>query len=103
VFGEDGLVQSGIFSNGKLAVAFDFTNQASGFLSISGNYTKTADCIEFGERNEANNLHGKGIIISSFGTIYICYWNNGRFAPGNYLYIESDGDFSVGEYYMKDG
>jgi len=43
VFGEDGLVQSGIYSNDKLAVAFDFTNQASGFMSISGKYTKIDD------------------------------------------------------------
>ena len=57
----DGLVQSGIFSNGKLAVAFDFTNQASGFMSIGGKYTKTNFESTFGEHNDDDKLHGRGI------------------------------------------
>ena len=56
-----------------------------------------------GELNSNNNLHGKGICINSNGTIWIQYWNNGRVAPGNYIYIFSDGRFDVGEFYLKDG
>jgi len=75
VFGKDGLVQSGLFSDRKLVSAFDVTNQASGFLSISGNYTKDNKIVykkykhvydsTFGEHNQANKLHGRGIYIFS--------------------------------------
>ena len=56
----------------------------------------------FGERNEANNLHGRGIYFHPFGTITIGYWNHGEYAPGNYITIW-DGGVDVGECYLKDG
>ena len=50
--------------------------------------------------DDNNNLTGRGIGIDSFGTIRIGYFaNNGKYAPGNYIVIWSDGDFHVGEYY----
>ena len=77
MFGEDGLVQSGLFSDGKLAFAFDVTNKASGFMSISGKYTKTEEESSFGERNEDNKLHGRGIYIGPDEDINIGYFKNG--------------------------
>ena len=59
-------------------------------MGISGKYTKTKDESNFGERNEANNPHGRCIMIDSEG-FGIAYWNNGRFAPGNWIIINSDG------------
>jgi len=59
--------------------------------------------LAFGEFNEHNKLHGKGISIDSSGSIEIGYWNNGADAPGNFITIWSGGVFSVGEYYLKDG
>ncbi len=59
------------------------------------------DCI--GERNSENKLHGRGIKIYSFGRIHIGYWNNGEHAPGNFIWIDSDGEYRVGEMYFKDG
>ena len=105
MFGKNGLVQSGIFSKGKIAPAFDFTNHASSFLSISGKYTKLHDCIQFGDRNKADRLHGKGIVIrmNILDSIRIGYYNDGLSAPGNYLYIFSNGNLQVGEQYLKDG
>jgi len=57
----------------------------------------------FGELNSDNYLHGKGIRIFFFGDIEIGYWDNSECAPGNYLTICSDGEFRVGEVYLKDG
>ena len=56
-----------------------------------------------GELNSDNKLHGKGIYFYSGGEIGIGYYNNGVGAPGNYLTIYSDGEFKVGECYLKDG
>ncbi len=41
--------------------------------------------------------------IFSSGNIYICYWNNGDYADGKYIYIYTDGDFEVGERLTDDG
>ena len=122
MFGEDGLVQSGLFSDGKLAIAFNVTNQASGFMSINGEYTeqnkvaytKREEGFTFGEHIEqdelgkmlgsANNLHGKGIYIDYSGYVGIGYFDNGDDAPGNYIIIQRDGNnLDVGELYMKNG
>ena len=73
----------------------------SGFMSIRGNYTKT-DWIEFGERNEVNKLHGRGIRFWG-GEIYIGFWKNGVAAPGNEIHIRRYGNFHVGERYIKYG
>ncbi len=56
----------------------------------------------YGELNRIGP-HGKGIKIFKDGHIYIQYWNNEEPAPGNYIRIFSDGEFKVGEFYLKDG
>ena len=56
-----------------------------------------------GEMNSENKLRGRGVRIYPGGDISIQYWNNGDDAPGNYIYICSDGSFEVGERYMKYG
>ena len=48
-------------------------------------------------------FHGRGISITSRGYIHIRYFNNGFYAPGNYMNIFSDGEVDVGEYYKIDG
>ncbi len=65
--------------------------------------TSSSKCEKIGEHNSNNNLHGRGIYIHSSGFIYIGYWNNGEFAPGSYIHIFSDGEFRVGESYLKAG
>ena len=50
-----------------------------------------------------DNRHGRGINISSYGNICIGYWQNDDRAPGNYIEIDSDGEFRVGECYMQNG
>ncbi len=37
------------------------------------------------------------------GQIQIGYFKNGGFSPGNFIQILSEGDFRVGEYYLKNG
>jgi len=103
LFNKHGLAQSGLFCGRELLLAFDVPNQESGFMGISGKYTRDAGYYYFGEHNENNKLNGRGIGISSSDHILIQYWNNGRIAPGNYLTILSDGDVDVGECYLKDG
>ena len=56
----------------------------------------------YGELNVDGKEHGRGIRIWNYGTIIIGYYENGRCA-GNYIYIYSNGEFDVGEVYMKDG
>jgi len=56
-----------------------------------------------GEHNSNNKLHGRGINIWHGVTIFIQYWDNGAVAPGNYLYIQSNGDVNVGKVYLKKG
>ena len=102
LFDEDGLAQSGLFCGRELLLAFDVPNQESGFMGISGKYTGRFGDYNFGEHNEFDNLHGKGISISE-NCIAIGYYNDGYLAPGNYLKISSGGEFKVGECYLKDG
>ncbi len=45
------------------------------------------DTKTFGELNQHNKLHGRGIKIWPDGDIIIQYWNNGATAPGNYISI----------------
>ncbi len=60
----------------------------------------------FGEVNEHNDLHGRGICICN-GTISIGYYENGELSTGHYITInkwgDSWGEFRVGENYKKDG
>ena len=58
--------------------------------------------IQFGELNERNNLHGRGILITKLGTIRIGFYSDGKSAPGNYLSIWNNGDIYLGECYVKD-
>jgi hypothetical protein len=52
---------------------------------------------------ETKKPSGRGICIYPNGNIHIGYYNNGELAPGNDIYIFSDGGFIVGEVYLKDG
>ena len=62
-------------------------------------------------RNETNNYigevrqdgkeHGRGLTMHDDGHIYIRYWENGKVAPGSYIDIQSDGRFTVGEYFIN--
>ena len=56
-----------------------------------------------GGRNENNNLFGRGIVIYLCGDIFIGYFENGQFAPGNYTHFDNGGMFEMGEWYLKDG
>ena len=79
-------------------------NQENWFsLKIESNYLVMGAVRYFGERNEHNKPHGRGIGIYSTYFIRIGYFNNGGWAPGNYLTIWSDGQLDVGECYLKDG
>ena len=53
--------------------------------------------------NQHNNLDGRGICIFDSGLITIGYFDNCYDAPGNYIFIYSDGRFDVGEMCLKDG
>jgi hypothetical protein len=57
----------------------------------------------YGEVNADGKEHGRGIHILNSGNIYIGYWENGGLSTGNYILIFSNGDFVVGEIYIKDG
>ena len=57
----------------------------------------------FGELNEENKLHGRGFKVNQFGTIHIGCFENSLLSTGNYIIIYKDGDFEVGERYIKDG
>jgi hypothetical protein len=57
----------------------------------------------FGELDEDNRLHGRGIKLWNDGAIFIGYYQNGEWSTGNFIYIHDDGVFEVGEYYRKDG
>ncbi len=54
---------------------------------------------DFGEVNENNMLHGRGIRLSNDGFIKIGYFEDGRLSTGHYIYIFSHGEFFVGELY----
>ena len=58
---------------------------------ISGNGMN----IYFGEVNLELLPHGRGVYIYSGCYVYIGYWHNGQreAAPGNFIKIESDGNF----------
>ena len=104
LFNEVGLAQSGLFCGRGLLLAFDVPNQESGFMGISGKYTKSFFVGDhFGEHNENNVLHGRGIYIYSDVSINIHYWNNGAPAPGNFIEINEDRNFRVGNRYLKAG
>ena len=59
--------------------------------------------MRFGEHNEHNKLHGKGVYINSSGNITIGYFDDGDDAPGNNIIIKNDGEFYLGETFFKDG
>ncbi len=107
LFNEVGLAQSGLFCGRELLLALDVENQESGFMGISGKYTKTGGGSYYvGEHNVNNKLYnglqGRGIKFYSDGDINIGYYNNGYGAPGNFITIYKNGEFHVGEYYLKD-
>ena len=102
-------VNSGFYLDGvrvgDISERLNLTHDDQDWLSLRPSGVKyTEEWGEyFGEFNENNEPHGRGIYIFSDGDIYIQYWNNGRSAPGNYLDIRNDGVVEVGEYYLRDG
>ncbi len=70
-------------------------------MQPSAQFDQKGHC--FGEFNEENKPHGRGIIIHYHGGLVIGYFENGDWNTGNYINIWSNGDFSVGECYLKDG
>ena len=65
-------------------------------------FTASGELNLIGEHNSDNKLHGRGILICSKpdnDDIFIGYWAYGLYAPGNYVYIQSD--VEVGEIYLK--
>ena len=61
-------------------------------------------CYYFGEIDSQNNKpHGRGIWIDKYGWISIQRWKDGSSAPGNYIAIDYDGDFRIGEIISADG
>jgi hypothetical protein len=80
-------------------------NHAQNWLSMQPNplswYSNYSE-IEFGEVNEKNRLHGRGIGIWNDGFIGIGYFENGKLSTGKYITIFYTGSFKVGECYMKD-
>jgi len=102
-------IQTGFFMNGYKTA--DVIRRINLFLTDSNWFSFDSSVIRvvkdeyesiFGEVNRDNNLHGKGISITE-NCIAIGYYNDGYLAPGNYLFINDWGDFSVGECYLKDG
>ncbi len=66
--------------------------------------TKThPNCRYYGEVNKSGKEHGRGIKIWNVGEIRIGYFENGVDSTGNYIHISSNGVFTVGEKYYKDG
>ena len=57
----------------------------------------------FGEINRFNKLHGRGIEIKAWSYFHFGYFDNDKWAPGNFINIFRDGGFRVGEFYLKDG
>jgi hypothetical protein len=57
----------------------------------------------YGEVNAVGKEHGRGIYKFDDGNIVIGYFKNGLRSTGNYIVIHSDGEFRVGESYLKDG
>ena len=87
---------------GDINERLNLTSGDQDWLSLRPSGARYFKDDNFGELNEENNLHGRG--IDTDGGIYIQHWNNGDYAPGNYIHIySSDGDFRVGERYLKDG
>ncbi len=54
----------------------------------------------YGEHSTVTHKpHGRGVRFGKEGYIYIGYFYEGCYAPGNYILIHSDGGFVVGEGY----
>ncbi len=86
---------------GKKINVYDYL----GKQSLTRLQTKTGDFGRkyFGELNADGKPHGRGIIIDNYDGIIIGYCENGVWSTGNYIAIHSNGRFSVGEKYMKEG
>ncbi len=80
---------------------------ASNWLCLQPNPLRYAEREEyhtdFGEINEDNKLEGRGIKIWNDGFIGIGYYEDGWPSTGNFIIIYRDGNFQVGEVYMREG
>jgi hypothetical protein len=66
------------------------------------NFFANSYCLQFGELDENNYMHGRGIELRKNGDILIGFFENGGWSTGHYICIYSDGRFLVGEKYLKD-
>ena len=56
----------------------------------------------FGELDESNEPHGRGIFIYNDGGIRIGYWWNDSWGTGGHIYTDKNGYFEVSEVYEKE-
>jgi hypothetical protein len=54
-------------------------------LKIESNYVVNDFGRYFGELNAHKKAQGRGIFIKPNGNTLIAYFNNGNYAPGNYI------------------
>ncbi len=114
IYGEEGLLRSGIFKDGHLLHHTHVKSEASGFLCISGKYTQKTALWHglllprqntfnrsFGEHNKNDNLNGSGIQFSPTGAIKLGYWIDGIPATRNFIEIESNRGLNVGVMYSS--
>jgi hypothetical protein len=97
-----GLYQDGV-RVGDITERLNLTHDNQDWLSLRPSDAKYYYEGIFGEFNEKNKLHGRGIRIDSYGDIFIGYFNKGWRAPGNFILIYKDGDVDVCEHYLKGG
>ncbi len=105
-FSKQGVERDFFIDGNKIAKIIPRLNQikdAQKWLSMQPNPLRYIDGYRygFGDVNEDNDLHGRGIQIWN-GGIHFGYYENGRDSTGHYIEINSVGWFNVGECYMKD-
>ena len=98
-------VNSGLYLDGvrvgDINKRLNLTHDNQDWLSLRPSGARYFIDKYFGEFDAKNNPHGRCIQFTTYGDINIGYYNNGdRF--GNFIYIHREGDFDVGEWYLKD-
>ena len=100
-------VNSGFFLDGvrvgDISERLNLTHDDQDWLLLRPSGKNYNDGWYFGEFNENNERHGRGICIYPDGGISIGYWDDGYGGPGNNLTIMPSGNVEVGERCMKDG
>ncbi len=93
--------------NAKIIPRLTRVKDAQNWLSMQPNPLRWYENVlynpGFGEVNEDNKLHGRGIHIFQRDCITIGYFERNFRGTGHYIYIVLDGRFWVGECYMREG